>query len=55
MGVKGEALGGEMDFKKVFFSEWCIKLEENNRRGKSRDLFRKLEVSREHIAQRRTQ
>ena len=41
MGVKGEALGGEMDFKKVFFNEWCIKLEENNRMGKTRDLFRK--------------
>ena len=40
---------------KVFFNEQCIKLEENKRRGKSRDLFRKLEVSREHIAQRRTQ
>ena len=40
MGVKGEALGGEMDFKKVFFNEWCIKLEENNRKGNTRDLFR---------------
>ena len=27
--------------KKAFFSEQCIKLEENNRRGKTRDLFRK--------------
>ena len=27
--------------KKAFFSEQCIKLEENNRRGKMRDLFRK--------------
>ena len=26
---------------KAFFSEQCIKLEENNRRGKTRDLFRK--------------
>ena len=28
--------------KKVFFNEHCIKLEENNRRGKTRDLFRKI-------------
>ena len=27
--------------KKTFFNEQCIKLEENNRRGKARDLFRK--------------
>ena len=28
--------------KKAFFSEQCIKLEENNRRGKTEDLFRKV-------------
>ena len=28
--------------KKPFFNEQCIKLEENNRRGKTRDLFRKI-------------
>ena len=28
--------------KKDFFNEECIKLEENNRRGKTRDLFRKI-------------
>ena len=28
--------------KKAFFNEWCIKLRENNRRGKTRDLFRKI-------------
>ena len=28
--------------KQGFFNEQCIKLEENNRRGKSRDLFRKI-------------
>ena len=38
--------------KKVFFNEQCIKLEENNRRGKTRDLFRKIGKSREHFAQR---
>ena len=27
--------------KKAFFNEQCIKLEENNRQGKIRDLFRK--------------
>ena len=27
--------------KKAFFNEQCIKLEENNRRRKTRDLFRK--------------
>ena len=29
--------------KKAFFNEQCIKLEENNRRGKTRDLFRTIE------------
>ena len=28
--------------EKVFFNEQCIKLEENNRRRKTRDLFRKI-------------
>ena len=28
--------------KKAFFNEQCIKLEENNRREKTRDLFRKM-------------
>ena len=28
--------------KKAFFNEQCIKLEENNRTGKTRDLFRKI-------------
>ena len=27
--------------KKAFFSEYCFVLEENNKRGKTRDLFRK--------------
>ena len=31
-----------MEHKKAFFNEQCIKLEENNRRGKTRDLFRKI-------------
>ena len=29
--------------KKAFFHEQCIKLEENNRRGKTTDLFRTIE------------
>ena len=29
-------------YKKAFFNEQSIKLEENNRRGKTRDLFRKI-------------
>ena len=29
--------------KKAFFNEQCIKLEYNNRRGKTRDLVRKIE------------
>ena len=29
--------------KNAFFNERCINLEENNRRGKTRDLFRKTE------------
>ena len=29
-------------YKKAFFNEQCIKLEENNRRGKTRYLFRKI-------------
>ena len=28
--------------KKPIFSDQCIKLEENNRKGKTRDLFRKI-------------
>ena len=28
--------------KKAFFNEQCIILEENNRRGKTRDIFRKI-------------
>ena len=27
--------------EEVFFKEQCIKIEENNRRGKTRDLFKK--------------
>ena len=29
--------------KKAFFNEQCLIMEENNKRGKPRDLFRKIE------------
>ena len=36
--------------KKAFLSEQCKEVEENNRMGKTRDLF-KLKTSREHFMQ----
>ena len=30
--------------KKSFFNEECLIIEENNKRGKTRDLFRKIEI-----------
>ena len=38
--------------KKVFLSCQCKEIEENNRRGKTRDLFKKTEIPREHFIQR---
>ena len=38
--------------KKIFLSDQCKEIEENNRMGKTRDLFKKLEIPREHILQR---
>ena len=38
--------------KKVFLSNHCKEIEENNRMGKTRDLLRKLEIPREHFMQR---
>ena len=35
--------------KKAFLSDPCKELEENNRMGKTRDLFKKLEIPREHF------
>ena len=35
--------------KKTFLSDQCKKIEEKNRMGKTRDLFKKLEISREHF------
>ena len=38
--------------KKAFFSDQCKEIEENDRMGKTRDLFKKLETPREHFMQR---
>ena len=36
--------------KKVFLSDQCKEIEENNRMGKTRDLFKKIRDTREHYA-----
>ena len=41
--------------KKAFLINHCKEIEENNRKGKTRDLFKKLEIPREHFMQRWTQ
>ena len=38
--------------KKAFLSGQCKEIEENNRMGKTRDLFRKLETPSEYLMQR---
>ena len=38
--------------KKAFLSDQCKEIEENNRMGKTSDLFKKLEIPREHFMQR---
>ena len=38
--------------KKAFFSDQCKEIEEKSRMGKTRDLFKKLEIPREHFMQR---
>ena len=38
--------------KKAFFIDQCKEIEENNRMGKTRDLFKKNEIPREHFMQR---
>ena len=40
--------------KKAFFSDQCKEIEENNRMGKTRDLFKKMDTAREHFMQRWT-
>ena len=38
--------------KKAFLSDQCKEIEENNRMGKTKDLFKKIEMPREHFMQR---
>jgi len=38
--------------KKAFLSDQCKEIEENNRMGKTRDLFKKTEVTRENFVHR---
>ena len=38
--------------KKAFLSDQCKEIEENNRMRKTRDLFKKIKISREHFMQR---
>ena len=38
--------------EKAFFSNQCKEIDESNRMGKTRDLFKKLEIPREHFMQR---
>ena len=38
--------------KKAFLSEQCKDTEENNRMGKTRDLFKKIRDTKEHFMQR---
>ena len=39
-------------YKETFLSNQCKEIEENNRMGKTRDLFKKLETPRGHFIQR---
>ena len=38
--------------KKAFFRDQCKEIEENNKMGKTRDVFKKLEIPREYFIQR---
>ena len=38
--------------KKAFLSNQCKEIKENNRMGKTRDLFKKIKIPREHFMQR---
>ena len=38
--------------KKAFFSDQCKQIEENNRMGNTRDLFKKIRDTKEHFMQR---
>ena len=43
------------DKKPIFLSEQCKEIEKNSRTEKTRDLFKKIEIPREHFMQRWTQ
>ena len=38
--------------KKAFLSDQCKEIEENNKIGKTRGIFKKLEIPKEHLMQR---
>ena len=38
--------------KKPFLSNWCREIKENNKMGKTRDFFKKIEIPKEHFMQR---
>ena len=38
--------------KKAFLNDQCKEIKENNRMGKTRDIFKKFEIPREHLMQR---
>ena len=38
--------------KKAFLSDQCKEIEENNRMGKTRDLFKKIDLTKDHFMQR---
>ena len=38
--------------KKAFFSDQCKEIEENNKTGKTRDLFKKIRDTKKHFMQR---
>ena len=38
--------------KKSFLSDQCKEIEKNNRMGKTRDIFKEIEILREHFMQR---
>ena len=50
--LKAEFQRKAMRDKKAFLSDQCKEIEENNTMGKTRDLFKILEISREHFMQR---
>ena len=50
--LNAEFQGIDRRDKKAFLSDQCKEIEENNRMGKTRDLFKKIRVPREHFLER---